>query len=159
MLWENWLAKMSCGLLLIKIEEPPYRYDKFLILLQFQQMCTRLGLYLGLHLTSWVIVAFGPPARVNICDTITSLWTYRQTKQLHFSIRVSSDQQALIGHLSWTWLHVLGSADQLHVIFILDCLDMFYPMLHWVDDMFYTPWRVCNTCWKLHDCHVSVYFF
>jgi hypothetical protein len=31
------------------------------------------------------------------------------------------------------------STDRLHAIFGLDCLDMLFPMLQWVDDMFYTP--------------------
>jgi hypothetical protein len=61
---------MNRRLLLIQIGEPPYRYDKFSILLQSQQTCIRLGLYLWLCLASWTVAASRPPARVNICDTI-----------------------------------------------------------------------------------------
>jgi hypothetical protein len=34
---------------------------------------------------------------------------------------------------------VRGFTDRLHATFNLYCFDMLYPMLQWVDDMFYTP--------------------
>jgi hypothetical protein len=35
---------------------------------------------------------------------------------------------------------------------------MFFLMLQWIDDMFFTPLQVHNTCQKLRDRRISMYF-
>jgi hypothetical protein len=113
-----------------------------------------------IRVTSYLVGcrSFFAPAWVSICGTITSPWTCLQSRQLRFPIRLLTYRQALIRCLSWTWLHALGSIDQLHATLSLHCFDVLYLILQWVDDMFYTPWWVCNMCWKLHSCHISVYY-
>jgi hypothetical protein len=55
---------MEFGLLLfIYSGEPPYRYDKFPILLQLTQIRTHSGLLIRPHITSWTVADNGSMTR------------------------------------------------------------------------------------------------
>jgi hypothetical protein len=53
---------------------------------------------------------------------------------------------------------VLGSTDRLHAIFSLDCPCMFFPMLQWVNDMFFHTLTSLHHVSKARSLHLCVPF-